>query len=240
VPRAASAPEWGRALLVALFPLQGFEVVPVLSGSAKRAQKSVLAATLGALVFAALVYALIQAACAGAVPALAESRAPLAEAAAALGGAGYSRVVALGASVSALGIAFGMFVMTPRYLAALGDHSEAVAFLKRPNSRGVPVFSVLVTFAAVVLLALFESLESLFVLSSSAVLVQYVAASSALVRLALKREHGFRPGAALPAVLALGAIGLLSRAVQPKELVVLGGLLVLGAVLLLASGRSER
>ncbi len=31
----AVAPAWGRALLVALFPLQGFEVVPVLSGSVR-------------------------------------------------------------------------------------------------------------------------------------------------------------------------------------------------------------
>ena len=138
-----AAPEWGRALLVALFPLQGFEVIPVLAGSVRRGRNTVLLATLGALCFAGLLYAAIQLVCVRGVPELGLAKAPLAEAALALGGPGPARWVELGANVSALGIAFGMMVMTPRYLSALGAHAPGFAFLarieraRRPSLRPV-------------------------------------------------------------------------------------------------------
>jgi amino acid transporter len=235
-----AAPEWGRALLVALFPLQGFEVVPVLAGSARRGHNTVPLATLGALCFAGLLYAAIQLVCVRAVPELGLAKAPLAEAALALGGAGPSRWVALGANVSALGIAFGMVVMTPRYLSALGAHAPRFAFLARSSARDVPHYALLLMLVAVILLSSLESLESLFVLSSSAVLVQYVAASASLIRLSLRREHGFSAVASVPALLTLGAAFLLSLAIDLRELLLLGGLLGVGVLVLLARPRERR
>jgi amino acid transporter len=236
VPAASTlgGPEWGRALLVALFPLQGFEVVPVLAGSVRRGRNTVPLATFGALVFAGFLYAAIQLACMRGVPELGLARAPLAEAALAFGGPRAARLIELGANVSALGIAFGMIVMTPRYLAALGAHAPRVSFLARTDARGVPHVALLLTLGAVVVLSLVESLESLFVLSSSAVLVQYVASAASLVRLSLRREYGLTPGAAIPALLSLGAVFSLSLAIDLRELLVLGALLSLGAVLLVA------
>lgn len=226
--------DFTRALLVALFPLQGFEVVPVLAGSARRAQHIVPYATVGALVFAALLYAAIQVVCARAVPELGASSAPLADAARALGGGEFAHLIELGANLSALGIAFGMMVMTPRYLAALGAHAPRLEFLSRSGARDIPHYALLSTLAAVIVLSTVESLESLFVLSSSAVLVQYVAASASLIRLALRGAHGISRLAALPALLALGAAGLLAEAVEWRELVVLAALLGLGLTALVA------
>jgi amino acid transporter len=245
-PERASAPvisdesDFPRALLVALFPLQGFEIVPVLAGSTRGHKHTIPIATAGALVFASLLYAAIQLVCARALPNLAASRAPLAEAAGVLGGTTLEQIVAIGANVSAIGIAFGMIVMTPRYLAALGEHAKSLGFLARNNSRGVPGSAVAITFGAIALLASFESLESLFVLSSSAVLIQYVAASASLMRLSWRGEVGLARRDALPALLALFAIGLLARAVEPKELVVLGALLAAGLLVMLAAWARER
>ena len=239
----AVAPAWGRALLVALFPLQGFEVVPVLSGSVRGGRHTLTLATFGALCFAAALYAAIQWTCVRAVPGLGGVSAPLADAAAVLGGSGSSllaRAVAVGANVSALGIAFGMVVMTPRYLAALGGQQNALAFLGQVNPRGVPSAALLATLLAVVLLGSLESLESLFVLSSSAVLVQYVAASASLIWLSLRRAHGLTPRYVAPALLALGAVTLLASSIEARELVVLAAFLAVGGVVLLASPGGER
>jgi amino acid transporter len=239
-PVAASSPDYARALLVALFPLQGFEVVPVLAGSTRGGKHTIPLATAGALGFAALLYSAIQLVCARALPHLGASRAPLAETAGVLGGQTLERVVALGANVSAIGIAFGMIVMTPRYLAALGEHGQSLGFLGRVNLRGVPVVGVVITFGAVALLGSLESLESLFVLSSSAVLIQYLAASAALLRLSWRSELGLRRRAALPAVLAVFAIGMLARAIDTRELIVLAGLIGAGLLVLLAAWARER
>lgn len=237
------SPAWGRALLVALFPLQGFEVVPVLSGSVRGGRHTLTIATFGALCFAAALYAAIQITCVRALPALGGVSAPLADAAAALGGSASSsvaRIVAVGANVSALGIAFGMVVMTPRYVAALGEQRNALSFLGRVNARGVPIVALLATLLAVVLLGSLESLESLFVLSSSAVLIQYVAASASLISLSLRRAHGLGPRYVAPALLALGAVGLLSSSIEVRELLVLAAFLAVGGAVLLASPGRER
>ena len=56
-----------------------------------------------------------------------------------LGGAGLARLVAAGTSVSALGIAFGMMVTTPRYLSALAAGERTLFDLERLSPNGVPM-----------------------------------------------------------------------------------------------------
>jgi amino acid transporter len=123
VPRALAATEvsdFTRAALIVVFALQGFEIVPVPAGHAQKSLRAVSAATVLSLAFAVGLYLVLHAACVAALPTLGATPAPLAAAAGVLGGPGLGRVVAFGTNVSALGIAFGMFAMTPRYLAALG------------------------------------------------------------------------------------------------------------------------
>src|SRR5690606_13451346 len=151
-------PDFGRALLVALFPLQGFEVVPVLAGSARRGRVALPVATVGALIAAAVLYASLQLVCARALPNLEHEQSPLVAAAGALSGPGFRGLVELGTTVSALGIAFGMVVMTPRYLAALGSASSRIA---RADVRGTPRTALLLTVAIVGTLASVQGLESL-------------------------------------------------------------------------------
>lgn len=216
-----------RAALLAVFPLQGFEIVPVPAGEVRGGPRTVLLATLLALGFSALLYVLLQLACVSAVPDLAEAGAPLVAA-----GSYYTHGVgtawfAAGTNISAIGIAFGMFAMTPRYLAALGTEAQLGPALARER-RGVPVLALGVTTGCVALLVSSSSLERLFVLSSLAVLTQYAVAALCLLRLARRRTGGLGLVDEWLAPLTLVSIAALAHAAKAVELAILAGLLLLG------------
>lgn len=225
------ADELWRAALIAVFPMQGFEIVPVPAGEARGSGRTVLLATLSSLGFAAALYVLLQLACVARLPDLGRSSAPIVEAGARIGGGRLEPVFALGANVSAVGIAFGMFAMTPRYLAALGTPVLLGPQLARER-RGVPVLALLVTLLAVCCLVSSSSLSGLFVLSSLAVLLQYAVSALSLMRLALRRERGLGPVDVWLAPLTLLSIGMLARSAKPAEVAILVGILALGWLLL--------
>jgi APA family basic amino acid/polyamine antiporter len=166
-----------------VFALQGFEVVPVLAGHS-RSGASVQRATLLTLVSATLLYVLLQLVAAHALRAPGpEQVAPLSAAAGFYAGDGFSRLVSAGQLISALGIAFGQMVTTPRYLAALGRPDALGAWLGQEHVLGTPRRALALTVAAIAVLVTLGDLSSLFVLSSVAVLSQYSAAAASLLRL---------------------------------------------------------
>lgn len=220
-----------RAALVVVFALQGFEVVPVLAHDTRSAPRVIPVATLGCLVLVAGLYSLIHWACLLAVPGLAASDRPLVDAAGALGGAGAAHLLFVGTNISALGIAFGMFAVTPHYLAALG--SEPGFGWLAVERRLVPVRAVMVTAALVATLVLLGDLAQLFVLSSVAVMSQYAVSGLSLLALARRGQHGLSWRQAWPAPFALGAIALLMTGAQSSELLVAFVVVALGAVLYL-------
>ena len=239
-PISASHGGWGRAVLLAVFALQGFEIVPVPRGHARVGPRAVALATFGALALPALLYAAIQLACVRAVPDLAARDAPLAAAAAVLGGRRLGWVVAIGTDVSAIGIAFGMAAMTPRYLVALAQDETlgpTVGRWLRAESRGlVPVRALCVTAVLVGVLVSGRGLGGLFVLSGLAVLVQYATSALALSKLAWTRALGVRRRDVVWAPLSAAAVLFMVRGAQPGEVAILSGVLVAGFVLL-AVGR---
>jgi basic amino acid/polyamine antiporter, APA family len=228
---SASLADLSRAALLAVFPLQGFEIVPVPAGEAKGGRRTVLAATVASLAFAALLYVLLQLGCVAALPGLASSPAPVVEAGAVITGGQGGALFSGGANLSAIGIAFGMFAMTPRYLSALGTPELLGPTLGRER-RGVPVAALLVTTASVVLLVSASSLGGLFVLSSLAVLLQYAVSAVALFRLAGRRERGLGRIDRWLAPLSLISILALVRSAQLAEIGVLFGILLFGLLLL--------
>jgi basic amino acid/polyamine antiporter, APA family len=233
-----------RAALIAVFPLQGFEIVPVPAAEVRGGRRTVLRATLLSLGCGALLYVVLQLACVLALPGLPRVAAPIVEAGAHYSGGRLTPLFATGTNVSAIGIAFGMFAMTPRYLAALGTEKLLGRALAR-ESRGVPVVALAVTTGAVLVLVSSASLSGLFVLSSLAVLLQYAVSAVALFRLAARRERGLgRPDQVL-APLTLLAIAALVHAAKLAELLILGGILGVGGAVLavrlsLASRSSAR
>ncbi len=232
LPHAApSSTDLGRAALIVVFAMQGFEIVPVPAGHARTMGRAVPIATIGSLLFAALLYMVLHAACVATEPDLATSGAPLVAAARVLGGAGLGRLVLVGTNVSALGIAFGMFAMTPRYLAALGRDDALGAWVGKEDRRGVPLRALWLTAAAVLVLVVYGRLLELFALSSVAVLTQYAVSAAALGVLAARGKKGLRLRQLWPAPLALCAIALIGRAATRSELGVALLVLAIGGAL---------
>jgi amino acid transporter len=232
-PAAAGA--WLPAMLIATFAYQGFEIVPVLAGQARASHRSVPFATLGSLAFAAILYVVLQSACVDALPALASSAAPLAQAGAAYGGSLLSRMVGLGTSVSALGIAFGMMVTTPHYLAALARGEPRTLGFERLSPRRVPRRALALTWLLVTLTVQSGTLSELFALSSVAVLAQFVVTAAALWALARRGERGLRPRhvwIAAPAIVV--SLTIVAGGAAAREVAVAGTALLLGVVLRLA------
>jgi amino acid transporter len=219
---------WLGAGLVILFTFQGFEIVPVIAGQVKSSARAIPLATVGALLLAILLYVGLVAACVAALPGLAQSSTPLADAASVFGGAGLAGLVEFGTGVSAFGISLGMMVTTPRYLWALASGRRALFDLERLDGKGVPRRAVFVTWILVTLLVNAGDLGELFALSSIAVLMQFGVTAAALVALALRRYRGLRPIDAWPALptFAVGITLVVFGASRREGLVALGAIVV--------------
>lgn len=231
-PAMVTAHSLERAVLVVVFASQGFEIVPLLAGSVRRPEVSVPAATVASLAFASVLYMALHALVVRAVPALAASHAPLVDAARAYGGTFTADVVAAGANVSALGIAFGMLNTTPRYLSALSGQGAFGTWLGDLDARFVPQRSLWLTSAAVVVMvALAGRLTELFVLSSLAVLAQYGVTLAALAVLAWRRQHGLSRHHLWPVPLSVVGIALAAQGAEAREFGVAATVVVAGEVL---------
>ena len=236
-PEAVSATpgpalSWSRAVLLIVFSMQGFEIVPVPGSHVRSAESAIPIATIGSLALCGALYMLLHWACVSSLGnQAATAAAPLVAAASALGGAPLGGLVSAGTNVSAIGIAFGMLAMTPRYLAALQSGAGEMLVPDAVSRHQVPRRALFVTLVLVVILLSWGALSRLFVLSSVAVLFQYSVSVLSLGCLALKRAHGLAPRDALPAPLALGALIAVARAVERAELLVMSGIVGVGLLL---------
>ena len=231
------------AALPVLFALQGFEVVPLPAAQVKHPERSVPMATLGALIFAALLYMALHASCVHALPDLWRHELPLADAARVYGGAAFSRLVGGATNLSAFGIVIGFVAMTPRYLAPLG-HPEALGFeLDRLSSRAVPLRAFAVTYALVFTIVLanarWGSVRHLLALSSLSVTLQYTVTAASLFVLATRGEAGLQRRDRWPAPFALLSFVLFLLGSSRLEIPVLVGMIALG-FLVRALGRSRQ
>lgn len=241
VAAAPTAPvSWSRAVLIVVFPMQGFEIVPVPGSHVRSPKRAIPIATVGSLVLCAGLYVLLHWACVRSVPGLATADAPLIAAARVLGGPRLSGLVSAGTNISALGIAFGMMAMTPRYLSALESGGSGAALSGLETRSQVPRRALFVTLVLVVILLSWGALSRLFVLSSVAVLFQYSVSVLSLGRLALGRAHGLSPRDALSAPLALVALLAVGQAVERAELYVMAGIVGLALLLWFTRTRLRR
>lgn len=210
----------GRATLLVVFALQGFEVVPVLAGESSK-PVHVQRATLWSLLVCAVLYALLQAVCAITLTGHTVEGSPLVQAAGLLAGQGARQLVLTGQLISALGIAFGQVVTTPHYLAALCNEQGLGKWLGARLENGVPLRALLVTAALLSLAIVQEQLASLLVLSSIAVLAQYgVAAASCLLLARSEKSPAVRRRNTFLALLALATSTALCSSATTRELLI--------------------
>lgn len=180
------------SMFVALFALQGFEVVGVPAGESHAPERRVPRAVLGTLALAGLLYVVVQAVLVFGFDGLAaESDAPLADAALARSPA-LGFVVTLGALVSTLGFVAGSALGTPRYLFAMASRGSLPPLLARLHPEfATPHQAIVITSVLAALLVLPFDYRTLIGMSNVAVAVQYGATSLAVLRNA-RRNGGER------------------------------------------------
>ena len=227
--------DWPRAMLKATFVFQGFEIVPVFAGQAQSTRKAIPIAVMGSLGVATVLYVLLQRGAVLGVANLGDSHAPLVDTAAAYGGSTFATTVAIGTSVSALGIAFGMVATTPRFLSALAPSSP----FGKLSGGGVPLLSLWTTWGVVAVLVLFGSVGELLTLSSLSVVTQYLLIAFALAKFGFKRQRDLGPWHVAFAIPPTIASLILLRGAEGREWLVAGASVLVGAILYVAFVRGR-
>jgi amino acid transporter len=223
-----------RACFLAYFAFQGFEVVPVPAGEVKDPHRNAPFAVLTALAVAAVLYAFVQAAALAAVPGLAGSERPLADAGLALFGPAGEKLVAAGALVSMLGFVAGCALGGPRYLVALAEEKHLPAWLgARDPLTGAPKAAVVWTGVVSLIAALALNFDSLIDFGNVVIGAQYLSTCAVvLVERSRGRKAGFRaPGGPLIPVAGMAATVWLGAQGGFKQVVATAVVLVFGFVL---------
>lgn len=207
----------GGACFLAYFAFQGFEVIPVPSGEVDNPRRSVPLVTVGSLVFAALLYMLVQAVAVGVHPGLASSERPLAEAAALFMGSAGAAMMVLGAVFSTTGFNAGTALVAPRYLVALAESAQLPVGLAALHPRyRTPHRAVLATTGLTLVAAMLLDFNRLVDFSNVVICAQYLATCAAIpfLRRAPSSARAFRlpggyvlPATGIAATLWLGSQG---------------------------------
>lgn len=143
------------AVLLAAYAFFGFDATAVLAGEVRDPARSVPFAIIVSIGCVLILYSLIQIVCVGTLPGLATSQRPLADAAVAFVGAPGAMAIAVTAVIACAGVYGASFTPGTRLLLAMADHGQLPAALAQIHSRyRTPINAIIVTFVAVLVLAL--------------------------------------------------------------------------------------
>lgn len=191
----ATPTQVGAAALILIFAFGGFEVIGIPAGESSNPRQHVPFALVTTLLVVATVYTLVSVVATGTLPGLAESRTPLADAAALALGAAGALLISVGAAVSMTGNCAGQVISSSRSIFALGENGDLPKWFAEvhPEWR-TPVNAILFSSAVTLGLALSGSFVLLAAVSAVARLFIYV--TTCLATLALRRRSDVEAGAA--------------------------------------------
>jgi APA family basic amino acid/polyamine antiporter len=242
---APSLAHIGTGVYLTLFPLQGFEVAPVTAGETQNPRRNVPLGTLGALVFSAILYVIVQTVLVAAYPNLGEKTdTPLHDAARYIGPT-IGVIVLLGSMVSTAGFTAGSALGSPRYIEAMAKDSLLPQALARIHPRfETPHVAILVTTVISAVLVLPFDYRMLVGVANVTVVIQYVFSCLAVPALRAKQPQDALKwrvpgGPVLPALGALGSAALLLF-VSKGEWLFSGGSLLVGALLYVWVKRAQK
>ena len=224
------------AVFLALWSLQGFEVVALPSGESREPERAVPIAAVGSLLCASLLYVLIQAVAVGVSPGLASAGTkPLAEAAARFMGPLGGGLMAVGAVSSMVGFNAGNALGAPRFLSALAQDCHLPHALSAAHPRfQTPSVAILLTGGLTACAALFLRFQSLIDLANLVVVLQYAATCMALIQLRRKQPEArrrFRVPFGIPVAVAGCAVSLwLVLEVKASEFLLAGLVIAVGLI----------
>jgi len=235
LPRGAAGV--GQGIYLALFPLQGFEVAPVAAGETQNPKRNVPLATMGTLLFSAILFILVQTALVGSYPGLAaDSQQPLTDAARHLGRT-LGILVFAGSMISIGGFNAGSALGSPRYARAIAAHGLLPAQLAKVHPRwSTPHIAIVTTTLLAAVLAIFFDYRQLVGMSNITVVIQYLFTCLA-VPFIRRKQPGKHAGWIIPGgpiVPLLGALGalVLLRGASLAEVAFAAGALVVGVAIL--------
>lgn len=179
-----SVGELSASGLLLIFAFGGYEIVPVPGGEARNPRRDVPFALIMTIAIVTLVMTLAQIVAVGTLPGLAQSKTPLADAAALFMGAGGAAMITVGAVFSTSGNNMGQALSGSRNLFALAEQGDLPRFFGRvhPSFR-TPVNAILVTASVALVLALSGTFQTMAAASAISRLVVYVATCASTLRL---------------------------------------------------------
>jgi basic amino acid/polyamine antiporter, APA family len=221
-----------------VFAFGGYEVVPVVAGETRDPRRTVPFALIMTIIIVTIVMTMAQMVALGTLPGIAESKTPLADAAAVFLGPAGAAMLTLGAVFSTSGNNMGQALSGSRNLFALAEQGDLPPLFARvhPTYR-TPVSAILVTASVALVLALSGTFQALAAASAISRLVVYVATCASTLR--LRRVRGVNPpvftvpfGPVIPVAAIVFALAILAGATR-LQLMSGTGALAAGAVLYL-------
>ena len=196
---------FSNAVFALVFMFSGFEAVLINSGEIREPQRNIPFALVTSLVAVALLFILVQVVCIGTLPELARSERPLADAGSRFLGTGGASIITVGALVSVVGTLNAVFLACSRLPFGMAEQGQLPGLLLRTHRRfHTPYVAIMVTAAAVLLLALSRTFIYVLTLSIITRVIIYAATCAALP--VLRRQNN-RPSAfRAPAGLAISVV----------------------------------
>jgi len=236
---------FGPAVLMLMFAFGGYELITIPGSESRSPRRDAPRALFMTIAIVCAFYVLVQFVAVGTLASLDTSETPLADAAAAFGGAGFGIVIAIGGLLSIAGSNAGSMLAGPRLTFALGEQGQLPRVFAHVHPRfRTPDVSILVYAGIAWTLALSGTFAQLATLSAVARIFFYMATCAAvpvLRRTVEAPEGSFElPGGKLfPALALVVSVVILANA-SWADLQGGGLALVVGAALyfLARGGRS--
>jgi APA family basic amino acid/polyamine antiporter len=237
VPTAAASPtgrDWLQALLLIGFAYGGFDGAMFAMGEARQPRRDAPFALFAAIVFLTVLYTGVQILVNAALPDPGLADRPLAAAARVFLGPPGAALLAGGALLSLVGFLSANFLNGPRLTYALSEHADAPAFLGAIHPRfRTPSLSIVLFAVLVWALAAYGNFQWNATLSAVTRLFIYGSTCLALIVLRRTQPGGALlsvPGGPVLAAIGIGFCALLAARMGRAEVVVIGGVVVLGLV----------
>ncbi len=199
------------AVLLLIYAYVGFEAAVIPAGEIKDPQKNVPFALLTALGFCAILFFIVQLVAIGTLPALAQSKTPLSDAAGLFVGKFGAGFIAIGALISVLGNLNGGFLASSRIPFAMAEQNEVPKVFGRTHEKyKTPYVAIILTAAVIFALTIFTSFLTAVTIATTTRLLVYTTTCLALPvfrqRSDIPAARFKAPFGILTAVLSLGLI----------------------------------
>jgi APA family basic amino acid/polyamine antiporter len=177
------------SILQLVYAFTGFEMAVIPSGEIENPQRNIPIALLTAIGVIVTLYILIQLVCIGALPELANSKKPLADASRNMLGAVGAALISAGAIISIIGNLNITILAGSRLPYAMAEHKQLPRFLSSTHRRfHTPHFAILLSSALMLTLAISGTFIYALTISAIARLLTYAATCAALISFRFKRN----------------------------------------------------